>query len=374
MMELEEYVGKILKEIEEDGIDAVKRYSKKFDDYEGRLRLKQDEFEEFDIPEEDKEAIDRVIKRVERNHKKQKRIDNLYQKNGSLYGLIYRPLERVGLYVPGGRSLPSSLIMCGVPAKIAGVEEIVVTTPPTDGKIDPYVLYTARSLGFTEIYKLGGIQAIASMGYGIGMEKVDKIFGPGNKFVNEAKRQLFGTVGIDGLAGPSEICIIAYKTAEEEQVISDLKAQVEHGDSSKAWLLTTSDQLAYEVEMEQVEVISEDSLKGCVERANQLAPEHLQILTKDPLALVDDIRNAGAVYLGEYTPAAAADYFLGVNHVLPTGTSARYGSVLTVDDFMKPISFACASRDDYMDDLDSGVRLAEIEKMEEHKRSLEARE
>ncbi len=373
-MDLEEYVGKILKEIEEDGIDAVKRYSKKFDDYEGRLRLKQDEFEEFDIPEEDKEAIDRVIKRVERNHKKQKRIDNLYQKNGSLYGLIYRPLERVGLYVPGGRSLPSSLIMCGVPAKIAGVEEIVVTTPPTDGKIDPYVLYTARSLGFTEIYKLGGIQAIASMGYGLGMEKVDKIFGPGNKFVNEAKRQLFGTVGIDGLAGPSEICIIADKTAEEEQVISDLKAQVEHGDSSKAWLLTTSDQLAYEVEMEQVEVISEDSLKGCVERANQLAPEHLQILTKDPLALVDDIRNAGAVYLGEYTPAAAADYFLGVNHVLPTGTSARYGSVLTVDDFMKPISFACASRDDYMDDLDSGVRLAEIEKMEEHKRSLEARE
>lgn len=374
-MDVNRYVSKILTDIEEEGLKAVKRYSKEFDDYTGKIKVEEEELQKGEeIPDEDKKVIDKITARVEENHRVHKRSDDLYQKNGSLYGLISRPIERVGLYVPGGKSLPSSLIMCGVPAKIAGVDEVVVASPPNQVEIDPYVLYTAKSLGFTEIYKLGGIQAIASMAYGIGMKKVDKIFGPGNRYVNEAKRQLFGTVGIDSLAGPSEICIIADETADERQIIADLEAQLEHGSSSIAYLLTTSERLAEKVERQRVKVSLKDDLKQCTEKANEVAPEHLEVVTQEPMDLLDDIQNAGAVYMGEYTPAAAADYFLGTNHVLPTGKAARYQSVLTVRDFMKEISFAYVGRDEYTEDVDLGVRMADIEKMEEHKRSLEARE
>ena len=373
-MNIKKYVGNILTDIEQNGLEAVKKYSKKFDDYDGEFKVGKDGIKEGSkIPDQDKKIIDRVIDRVEKNHEIQKKSDNIYQKKGSLYGLVYRPIERIGIYVPGGKSLVSSLIMTGVPAKIAGVEEVVLTVPPKNGKIDPYILYTAHSLEFKEIYKLGGAQAIACMAYGIGMKKVDKIFGPGNKYVNEAKRQVYGEVGIDSLAGPSEICIIADDSADKEQVISDLKAQIEHGESSKAWLLTTFTTLKNAINLEGVEVILKDNLKECVESANELAPEHLQINTKNPMNLLDDVKNAGAVYLGEYTPAAAADYFLGVNHVLPTGKSARFGSVLTVDKFMKPISFASVSKEEYLENYELGTRLAEIEDMKEHKRSLEVR-
>ncbi|GAB6101789.1 histidinol dehydrogenase [Thermococcus atlanticus] len=373
--DLEKYVGDVLRDIRERGIEAVREYSRKFDGYDGEFPVSEEEFEEAErlIPEEDKRIIARTIERIREYHERQLENDKLYIKNASLYGIIYRPIRRVGIYVPGGKPLPSSLIMTAVPARIAGVREIAVAIPPKNGKINPYVLYVAKLLGIREVYKLGGIQAIAAMAYGIGMKRVDKIFGPGNKFVNEAKRQVFGVVGIDSLAGPSEIAIIADESANKDYVLADLLSQLEHGKDSKAWLLTTSKELAEYCNKEGVEVVLCESLEECAQKANEIAPEHLEIITKEPLKLVDLIENAGAIYLGEYTPVPAADYFLGVNHVLPTGGAARFSGVLTVMDFMKRISLAYVSREEFLQERYLGIRLAEIEGMEQHRRSMEVR-
>ncbi|WP_456422635.1 histidinol dehydrogenase [Thermococcus sp.] len=373
--DLESYVAGILKDIRERGIEAVREYSKKFDDYDGPFRVTEEEFREAveRIPEKDREIIIRTVERLWEYHERQKPREELFVKNGSLYGLIYRPIRRIGIYVPGGKPLPSTLMMVGVPAKIAGVKEIVVTIPPKNGKINPYVLYVAELLGIDEVYKLGGVQAIGAMAYGVGMKKVDKIFGPGNKFVNEAKRQVFGVVGIDSLAGPSEIAVIADETAERDYVLADLLSQLEHGKDSRAWLLTTSKELAKYCSREGIEVILCDTLEECAEKANEIAPEHLEIITARPMELVDLIENAGAIYLGPYTPVPSADYFLGVNHVLPTGGTARFSGVLTVMDFLKPISLAQVSRKEFLSERELGIRLAEIEGMAFHRRSMEVR-
>ncbi|AFK23226.1 histidinol dehydrogenase [Pyrococcus sp. ST04] len=374
-MELEAYVREILEDIKRRGIEALKEYSRKFDNYEGPFRVSDEEFEEAEsqISDRDKEIIKRTIERIKKYHLTQLPRDKLLIRNGSLYGIIYRPIRRIGIYVPGGKPLPSTLMMVGVPARIAGVKEIVVTTPPKEGKVNPYILYVAKLLGISEVYKLGGIQAIAAMAYGVGMRKVEKIFGPGNKFVNEAKRQVFGIVGIDSLAGPSEIAVIADETANKEYVLADLLSQLEHGKDSKAWLLTTSKELAEFCSRNGIEVILCKTLEECAERANEIAPEHLEIITKDPLLLLDLIENAGAVYLGPYTPVPAADYFLGVNHVLPTGGAAKFMGVLTVLDFMKPISLAMVDREEFLRERYLGIRLAEIEGMDMHKKSMEVR-
>ncbi|NJE61125.1 histidinol dehydrogenase [Thermococcus sp. 21S7] len=373
--DLESYVAGMLKDIRERGIEAVREYSKKFDGYEGPFRVTEEEFEEAveSIPEKDREIILRTIERLWEYHERQMERERLFLKNGSLYGLIYRPIRRIGIYVPGGKPLPSTLMMVGVPAKIAGVREIAVAIPPKDGKVNPYVLYVARLLGIDEVYKLGGVQAIGAMAYGIGMKKVDKIFGPGNRFVNEAKRQVFGAVGIDSLAGPSEIAVIADGTAEKDYVLADLLSQLEHGKDSRAWLLTTSKELAEYCSREGIEVVLCESLEECAEKANEIAPEHLEIITARPMELVDLIENAGAIYLGPYTPVPAADYFLGVNHVLPTGGAAKFSGVLTVRDFLKPISIAQVSREEFLAERELGLRLAEIEGMAFHRRSMEVR-
>ncbi len=263
--------------------------------------------------------------------------------------------------------------MVAVPARIAGVKEIAAMVPPKGGKVNPYVLYVAKKLGISEVYKLGGVQAIGAMAYGIGMRKVDKIFGPGNRFVNEAKRQVFGVVGIDSLAGPSEIAVIADETAEKEYVLADLLSQLEHGKDSKAWLLTTSRELAEYCSREGIEAILCESLEECAEKANDIAPEHLEVMTENPMGLVELIENAGAVYLGSYTPVPSADYFLGVNHVLPTGGTARFSGVLTVMDFLKPITLAMVSRGEFLEERGLGIRMAEVEGMELHRRSMEVR-
>jgi len=374
-MDLESYVAEILRDIRRRGIEAVKEYSKRFDGFDGKFLVGEEEFEEAErlIPEKDREIIQRIIERVREYHEKQLENDRIYIKNASLYGIIYKPIRRIGIYVPGGKPLPSTLIMVGVPARIAGVKEIAVTTPPKNDRVNPYVLYVARLLGIKEVYKLGGIQAIGAMAYGIGMKKVDKIFGPGNKFVNEAKRQVFGVVGIDSLAGPSEIAVIADETADKEYVLYDLLSQLEHGKDSKAWLLTTSRELAEFCRRDGIEVMLCESLEECAKKANEIAPEHLEIITEEPLKLLDLIENAGAIYLGPYTPVPAADYFLGVNHVLPTGGAAKFSGVLTVMDFMKRISLAYVSREEFLSERYLGIRLAEIEGMEMHKRSMEVR-
>ncbi len=374
-MDLESYVAGMLRDIRERGIEAVREYSERFDGYGGPFRVSEEEFEEAEklIPERDMEIIARTIGRIRAYHERQKPEDGLFIRNGSLYGLMYRPIRRIGIYVPGGKPLPSTLMMVGVPARVAGVGEIVVTIPPKDGKVNPYVLYVARLLGIEEVYKLGGVQAIGAMVYGVGMKKVDKIFGPGNRFVNEAKRQVFGVVGIDSLAGPSEIAVIADGTAEKEYVLADLLSQLEHGKDSKAWLLTTSRELAEYCSREGIEVMLCETLGECAGKANKIAPEHLEIITAQPMELVDLIENAGAVYLGPYTPVPAADYFLGVNHVLPTGGTAKFSGVLTVRDFMKPISVAQVSRGEFLAKRELGIRLAEIEGMAFHRESMEVR-
>ena len=373
--DLESYVSGILRDIRERGIEAVKEYSKRFDGFEGPFRVSEEEFREAEevIPEKDREIIERTIKRLWDYHERQKPKDELFIKNGSLYGLIYRPIGRIGIYVPGGKPLPSTLMMVAVPAKIAGVKEIAVTIPPKDGKVNPYVLYVARRLGISEVYKLGGVQAIGAMAYGIGMKKVDKIFGPGNRFVNEAKRQVFGVVGIDSLAGPSEIAVIADGSADKGYVLADLLSQLEHGKDSRAWLLTTSEELAEYCSRGGVEVILCETLEECAGNVNEIAPEHLEIITENPMGIVGLIENAGAIYLGPYTPVPSADYFLGVNHVLPTGGTARFGGVLTVIDFLKPITLAMVSREEFLAERELGLRLAEIEGMELHRRSMEVR-
>jgi histidinol dehydrogenase len=212
------------------------------------------------------------------------------------------------------------------------------------------------------------------MTYGAGMEAVDKIFGPGNAFVNEAKRQVYGEVGIDSLAGPSEICVIADDTAVGEYVKEDLLSQREHGSDSKAWLLTTSKELSDYCTDPTINTLLFDNLDACVERANQIAPEHLEIITKEPMAVAEKINTAGAVYLGNYTPVPSADYFLGSNHVLPTGRAARFSSVLTVGDFQRKMTLASLSKEEFMKDRELGIRMATIEGLEHHRRSMEVRQ
>ncbi len=373
-MNLEKYVREILADLKKNREEALDRYSEKFDGYVGDYRVSREEIKAAeDIPEKDKKVIDKIIERVKKVHEKQKQEESLILEEDSIFGLIKRSIERIGIYVPGGKPLPSTLIMVGVPALMAGVEEIVVTTPPVEDKVNPYVLYVARSLGIDEIYKIGGVQAIGSLTYGIGMDRVNKIFGPGNKFVNEAKRQVYGDVGIDCLAGPSEVAVIADETSNIDSVRYDLLAQAEHDDDAKSWLLTNCEKLGKKIDQKKVKVIVLPTLGDCVERANEIAPEHLEILTENPRELLPSVKNAGAVYLGRYTPAAAADYFLGVNHVLPTDGAAKYSSVLTVDDFTKKISVAETGYKDFNQDSELGERMAEIEGMEYHRRSIEVR-
>lgn len=374
-MNLQRYVSEILEDLKINGLDAVKKYSQKFDNYQDEIFLREEEWNvESEIPQSDKNAIKQIIKRLQDYHSKQKTEDLMYKNEyGSIYGLIKVPIDRIGVYVPGGKPLPSSLLMVAVPAQIAGVKDIIITSSPKEGKVNPYIIYIAKELGISEIYKVGGIQAIAAMTYGIGMKKVDKIFGPGNQYVNEAKRQVFGDVGIDSLAGPSEVCVIADETADKDYVLNDLLSQLEHGAESKAFLVTTSKQIYDYCQKEGIDRYFCKDIFECADKANEIAPEHLEILTKEPELILSLIRNAGAVYLGEYTPVPAADYFLGVNHVLPTGKAARFSSVLNLNDFVKYMTVAKVTKEEFLKERYLGIRMAEIEGMLQHKKSMEVR-
>ena len=374
-MNMSEYVSGIINDIRERKMQALREYSQKFDGYSGDFLVTEEEINESEkeIPYSDIKVIEETYKRIYENHVKQMQYNNFSFKNSSMYGIIYRPINRIGEYIPGAKPLPSTVLMISAPAKIAGVRDIIITSAPVNGKINPYILYIAKFLGIREIYKIGGIQAIAAMAYGIGMKRVDKIFGPGNLYVNEAKRQVYGDVGIDGLYGPSEICVLADETANMEYLISDLRSQLEHGKTSRSWIVTNNKKIANAISDENIEVKIFDTIQECIDCVNDIAPEHLEILTKNPLDIVDKIENAGAIYIGEYTPVPSCDYFTGVNHLLPTGKTSRFSSVLTVADFMKKISFAYNSRNDFMENRYLGIRLAEIEGMPLHKNSMEVR-
>lgn len=287
--------------------------------------------------------------------------------DGTILGMKILPIAIAGVYVPGGKAAyPSSVLMNVLPAKVAGVERIIMTTPPgADGKVNPGTLVAAHIAGVDEIYKVGGAQAIAAMAFGTqSIPKVDKITGPGNIFVALAKKACFGYVSIDSIAGPSEILVIADETANPRYVAADLLSQAEHDELASAILITTSKTLADQVSVEvdrfvanlsRREIIEKslnnygyillvDSLDEAADTANEIASEHLEILTKDPFAMMTKIRNAGAIFLGEYSSEPLGDYFAGPNHVLPTNGTARFFSPLNVDDFLKKTSIISYSR------------------------------
>jgi histidinol dehydrogenase len=372
--EYENIVNDIIDNVRKNGDKAVFEYTLKFDKSElnaSNIRVTEDEIKEA-YKELDPKFVD-VMKKSAENirvfHEKQKRnswIDT--REDGSILGQRILPIEISGVYVPGGKAAyPSSVLMNVVPAKVAGVERIVMCTPPgKDGKVNPGTLVAADIAGVTEVYKVGGAQAIAAMAFGTeSIPKVDKITGPGNIFVALAKKACFGHVSIDSIAGPSEILVVADETANARYVAADLLSQAEHDELASAILVTTSEKLANDVsaeiegflkELSRTDIIKKsldnygyifiaDDMDAAVDAANAIASEHLEIITKDPYEVMTKIKNAGAIFLGAYSSEPLGDYFAGPNHILPTNRTARFFSPLNVDDFMKKTSIISYSKD-----------------------------
>ena len=342
-------------------------------------------------------SIRKAIDNVRSYHVEQKpRSWITYREHGSMLGQSCIPLDRVGIYVPGGTaSYPSSVIMNAVPASVAGVKEIIMAVPPAkDGKVNPYVLVAAREAGVDRVFKIGGAQAIAAFAFGTEtVPRVDKITGPGNIFVTLAKKAVYGHCDIDMLAGPSEILIIADESADPAYIAADMLSQAEHDVLASSIVITNSIDLAEKVETEvktqltalprqeiaaaSIEknglLIVADDLMQAMELANLSAPEHLEILTREPFTLLPYVRHAGAVFLGAYSPEPLGDYFAGPNHVLPTGGTARFYSVLNVETFMKRtsiISYTAPALAEVKDDI---IRLAEAEGLEAHANAIRMR-
>ncbi len=372
--EYEEITADIIKNVRERKDQAVFEYTRKFDKWdidEKNIRVTEEEIEEAFAASEKafEEVICRSAENIREFHEKQLRNSWIDTKpDGSILGQRILPIAISGVYVPGGKAAyPSSLLMNVIPAKVAGVGKIIMTTPAgADGKVDPGTLVAAKIAGVDEIYKVGGAQAIAAMAFGTeSIPKVDKITGPGNIFVALAKKACFGFVSIDSIAGPSEILVIADETANPRYVAADLLSQAEHDELASAILITTSEKLADEVSvwidkfletLSRREIIRKsldqygylllaDSLEEAIDAANAIASEHLEILTKDPYQVMTKIENAGAIFLGEYSSEPLGDYYAGPNHILPTNGTARFFSPLSVDDFVKKSSIISYSRE-----------------------------
>lgn len=367
-------VAEIIDKVREEGDSALFSYTKKFDKWEmnaDNIRVSEAEIEAAfaETAPEFVEVMKRAAANITAFHQKQLRNSWIDTKpDGSILGQRILPIGVSGVYVPGGKAAyPSSVLMNVLPAKVAGVKRIIMATPAgADGKVNPGTLVAAKIAGVNEIYKVGGAQAIAAMAFGTqSIPKVDKITGPGNIFVALAKKACFGYVSIDSIAGPSEILVIADETANPRYVAADLLSQAEHDELASAILITTSQKLAEEVsaqideflkELSRTEIIRKsldnygyillaDSLDDAVAAANEIASEHLEILTKDPYYVMTKIENAGAIFLGEYSSEPLGDYFAGPNHILPTNGTAKFFSPLNVDDFMKKTSLISYSRE-----------------------------
>lgn len=400
--ELEDAVRAIIAAVRDQGDAAVLDATKKFDRAEltaTQLRVTPEEIEEAyrKVPAEALESLRLARDRIYAFHERQ-RLQSWFQlgNDREVIGQIYRPLERVGIYVPGGTAAyPSSVLMNALPAKAAGVREIIMVTPPRpDGTISPLVLVAAAESGVTAVFKAGGVQGIAALAYGTEtIPKVDKIVGPGNIYVTVAKRLVFGLVDIDMLAGPSEIVVIADDSADPRFVAADLLSQAEHDTRAAAVLITPVEQFALRVKEEVEEqlaslprqeiareslesygaaVVTKD-LREAVELANELAPEHLELCVREPFSWLGAIRNAGAVFLGHYASEPVGDYFAGPNHVLPTGGTARFFSPLSVEDFMKRTSVIYGTADTIGEWGKHIVRLAEEEGLHAHARAVSLR-
>ena len=369
---VEEIVAGILADVKENGDKALYAYCEKFDKVKlSALAVSEEEINEaFDaVPAEFLDILREAAENIRRFHEKQKRNSFiLNEQDGVVMGQKVIPVDRAGLYVPGGTAAyPSTVLMDAIPAKIAGVPEVVMVSPPAkDGKIPAVILAAAKIAGVDKIFKLGGAQAIAALAFGTeSVPKVDKIVGPGNAFVAEAKKQVFGTVSIDMIAGPSEILILADGKSNPKHVAADLLSQAEHDKLASAVLVTDSealaDAVAAEIEaqipaLERAEIarasidnngkiiVAPDFEKG-IEITNELAPEHLELCVDNPFDYLDKIRHAGSIFMGRNCPEALGDYMAGPNHTLPTGGTARFSSPLSVDDFVKKTQYTYFTRD-----------------------------
>lgn len=394
--DIDRAVADIMQAVKESGITAVNEYSMRFD-HALPYEISQETLENAyaQCPEELIEALERAAANIrDYNEKLLARSKEWVSPDGGTVGRIVRGLTRAGIYVPGGTAAyPSSVLMNAVPAKVAGVEEVIMVTPPTEN-LNNAVLAAAKIAGVDRVIAVGGAQAVAALTYGAGfIPRVDKLVGPGNAFVAAAKRMAYGNLDIDMVAGPSEVLVIADETANPSYVAADLLSQAEHDKMASAVLLTTSARLAEEVDREIVRQtgylgrseIIECSLRdfGCAivcqtleqaaELANEIAPEHLEIVTEDPRALLPAIKNAGAVFLGAYSPEPLGDYMAGPDHVLPTSGTARFFSPLSVDSFLKTMSVIEYDRSSLEKVHRQVIRLAQSEHLTAHANSIEVR-
>jgi len=391
-------VRKIIEDVKRQGDRAVKRYTEQFDSIKiKRLAVSQKEIDSSsgEVKKEFSKALKHAAKRIRAFHERQKERSWRFSENGVTAGQIIRPLERVGVYVPGGKAAyPSTVLMNVIPAQVAGVREIALCVPTPGGRINPYVASAIKLLNVKEVYRIGGAQAVAALAYGTGtIRKVDKIAGPGNIYVAAAKRMVFGDVGIDMVAGPSEILIIADKTADASFIASDLLSQAEHDEMASSVLITDSAPLAGEVRRElsarlknlRRKDIAEKSLRkygaiiitqdlhNAAEIANCIAPEHLEIMTEKPSALLPEIRNAGAIFLGKWSPEPLGDYAAGPNHTLPTGGTARFSSPLGVYDFIKRTSLIHSTQKGFNTLAKTVETIADVEGLEAHGNTVRVR-
>lgn len=401
--EFEGRVKSILEDVKTRKDEAVFEYTKNFDKADinaSNIVVTDEEIKEaYEIVEKTGlvEIIRKSLVNIREYHEKQKEHSWFDSKpDGSILGQKVTPLQRVGVYVPGGKAAyPSSVLMNVVPAKVAGVDEVIMTTPPNkEGKVNPATLVAAKEAGADIIYKVGGAQAIAALAYGTeSIPKVDKIVGPGNIYVALAKKSVYGNVSIDSIAGPSEILVLADETATPRYVAADLLSQAEHDEMASAILITTSKELAEKVsdeidgflkELSRSEIISKsidnygyillaDNMDDAIATANEIASEHLEIVTKNPFDTMTKIRNAGAIFLGEYSSEPLGDYFAGPNHVLPTNGTAKFFSALCVNDFIKKSSIISYSREALEPIHEDIISFANAEHLTAHANSIKVR-
>jgi len=395
-------VRDILEQVRKHGDRALLQSTRKYDRWKAtpkKLRVSRRDMEVAwkSLNREERVALEFAAERIERFHVLQRQTSwSFAEENGTILGQIVRPMARVGIYVPGGKATyPSSVLMNAIPAKVAGVPEIIMACPAPKGYLNPVVPAAAFVAGVTAVFKVGGAQAIAAMAYGTHLiPKVDKIVGPGNIYVAAAKRLVFGEVSIDSIAGPSEIVIISDGSGSPAHLAADLLSQAEHDERAAAILICTSQIFATEVLREisrqladlPRKPIAERSLKGlgaifvvrrlseAAKISNDLAPEHLELAVRDPWTLLDKIENAGAIFLGQISPEPIGDFVAGPNHVLPTGGSARFSSPLGVYDFLKRSSLICLSPEGLKKLSPPAVRLAQMENLEGHRLAIEKRQ
>ncbi len=398
--EIEKIVSDVIATVRRDKDEALRAYTKKFDkaDLES-FEVTQEEIEEAFASVDKKflEVLEKAKENIAEFHKRQVRNNfTINESSGVILGQKIIPIEKVGVYVPGGTApLPSTVLMTVIPAVIAGVTEIVMATPPnSEGKVNPVILAAAKIAGVTKIFKMGGAQAIAALAYGTeSIPCVDKIVGPGNAFVAEAKKQVYGKVGIDMIAGPSDICVVADGTNDPAVVAADMLSQAEHDKLAAAVLITDSRELAENVQAEiekQIaqlpreeiarvsidnngKIIVASSIEKAIEISNAVAPEHLEICVDNPFDYLNMVKNAGSVFLGKYCPEPLGDYFAGPNHTLPTNGTARFSSPLSVDDYIKKTAFTYYTADALKNVSADVAYFARQEQLEAHARSAEAR-